>query len=99
MARVERGNVVLNVEDDAVQHYLNLGYNLTDNHGNVLKRSIPTSLGELQTAYINHTTRIAELEDTVAKLTTENAELKALNKGTNAPTKTSKKKSQTAPAE
>ena len=71
MARVERGNVVLNVEDDAVQHYLNLGYNLTDNYGNVLQRSIPTNLGELQAAYIKHTTRIAELEDTVAKLTAD----------------------------
>lgn len=99
MARVERGNVVLNVEDDEVQHYLNLGYNLTDNHGNVIRRSIPTSLGELQAEYIRNTARIAELEDTVAKLTAENAELKALNKGTNATTKSTKKKSQTASAE
>lgn len=71
MARVERGNVVLNVDDDAVQHYLNLGYNLTDNYGNVLQRSIPTNIGELQAAYITHTTRIAELEDMVAKLTAD----------------------------
>lgn len=80
MARVERGNVVLNVDDDAVQHYLNLGYNLTDNYGNVLKRSIPTSLGELQAAYVEHTTKIAELEDAVAKLTAKNAELEAMYK-------------------
>lgn len=71
MARVERGNVVLDVEDDAIQHYLNLGYNLTDNQGNVLKRSIPTNLGELQSAYIKHTAYIEELEATVAKLTAE----------------------------
>lgn len=90
MARVERGNVVLNVEEDAVQHYLNLGYNLTDNYGNVLKRSIPTSLGELQAAYVNHTTKIAELEDAVAKLTAENTELKAMNKAS-----TPKKKAST----
>jgi hypothetical protein len=50
---------------------LNLGYNLTDNKGNVLKRSIPTNLGELQAAYIKHTAEIAELEATVAKLTAE----------------------------
>lgn len=77
MARVERGNVVLNVEDDAIQHYLNLGYNLTDNKGNVLKRSIPTNLGELQAEYIRNTAKISELEDTVAKLTAEITALKS----------------------
>lgn len=71
MARVERGNVVLTVKDHEVQHYLNLGYNLTDDAGNVLKRAIPTNIGELQTAYLEHTKKIAELEDTVAKLTAQ----------------------------
>lgn len=77
MARVERGNVVLNVKDDAVQHYLNLGYNLTDENGNIIKKSIPTNLGELQALYLEHTQKIAEMEDTIAKLT---AQLQASNK-------------------
>ena len=76
MARVERGNVVLHVDDKDVQHYLNQGYNLTDENGKVLQRSIPTNLNELQTLYIKHTTRIAELEDLVAKLTAEITVLK-----------------------
>ena len=80
MARVERGNVVLDVEDDAIQHYLNLGYNLTDNKGNVLKRSVPTNLGELQAAYIKHTAEIEELEKTVAKLTADLANCKCATK-------------------
>lgn len=71
MARVERGNVVLQVKDYEVQHYLNLGYNLTDEAGNILKKSIPTNIGELQTAYLEHTKKIAELEDTIAKLTAQ----------------------------
>lgn len=71
MARVERGNVVLTVKEHEVQHYLNLGYNLTDEAGNILKKSIPTNIGELQTAYLEHTKKIAELEDTVAKLTAQ----------------------------
>ena len=71
MARVERGNVVLQVKDYEVQHYLNLGYNLTDEAGNILKQSIPTNIGELQTAYLEHTKKIAELEDTIAKLTAQ----------------------------
>lgn len=71
MARVERGNVVLQVKDYEVQHYLNLGYNLTDEAGNILRKSIPTNIGELQTAYLEHTKKIAELEDTIAKLTAQ----------------------------
>lgn len=71
MARVERGNVVLKVKDYEVQHYLNLGYNLTDETGNILKHAIPKNVGELQVAYLEHTKKIAELEDTVAKLTAQ----------------------------
>ena len=71
MARVERGNVVLKVKDHEIQHYLNLGYNLTDDAGNVIRKSIPTNIGELQTAYLEHTKKIAELEDTIAKLTAQ----------------------------
>lgn len=71
MARVERGNVVLQIKDYEVQHYLNLGYNLTDEAGNILRKSIPTNIGELQTAYLEHTKKIAELEDTIAKLTAQ----------------------------
>ena len=71
MARVERGNVVLQVKDFEIQHYLNLGYNLTDEAGNILQESIPTNVGELQKAYLEHTKKIAELEDINAKLTAQ----------------------------
>ena len=80
MARVERGNVVLQVKDYEVQHYLNLGYNLTDETGNILKKSIPTNIGELQSAYLEHTKKIAELEDTIAKLTAQLSVKKATPK-------------------
>ena len=71
MVRVERGNVVLKVEEDEIQHYLNLGYNITDDRGHILKRSIPTQIGELQSAFVANMAKIAELENTVAKLTAE----------------------------
>ena len=90
MARVERGNVVLHIDDNDIQHYLNLGYNLTDESGNVLQRSIPTNLGELQSAFIANTARIAELEDTVAKLTAELTTLKSGAKNATAKTTPSK---------
>ena len=69
MARVERGNVVLHVKDYEVQHYVKLGYNVTDESGNIIKESIPTDVGTLQRAYIENMKRIEELENTIAELT------------------------------
>lgn len=71
MVRVERGNVVLRVDEADIQYYLNQGYNLTDETGTILQRAIPTNLGELQTYYVKSTEKIAELEDTIAKLTAQ----------------------------
>lgn len=71
MARVERGNVVLHVDDKDIDYYVNMGYNVTDEAGNILKQAIPNSIGVLQTYYLEHLRRIAELEDTVARLTAE----------------------------
>lgn len=71
MARVERGNVVLMVDDTDVSYYLNQGYNLTDETGAILRKAIPSNLGELQAYYLESTKKIAELEDTVAKLTAQ----------------------------
>ena len=69
MARVERGNVVLHIPDEEVQHYINLGYKHTDEMGNVLQDTIPSDVGTLQKAFIDKDKRIAELEATVAELT------------------------------
>lgn len=75
MVRVERGNVVLKVKEDEVQHYLKLGYSVTNNVGSVLKAAIPTDFGTLQKLYLDQKVKITELEKTVAKLTAENTEL------------------------
>lgn len=69
--RVERGNVVLRVEDYEAQHYLSLGYNVTDETGAVIKASIPTDLGTLRSAYVEHISKIAALEKQVADLTSK----------------------------
>jgi len=95
MARIERGNVVLHVEDYEVQRYLTMGYNLTDEEGNILKASVPTSLNDLQAEYVKNTARIEELEKAVAKLTAENQELLAKTKVKAETTKkTTRKKSE-----
>jgi hypothetical protein len=76
MAKVQRGNVVLRVEEFEVKRYLQLGYNLVDESGNVLKEAIPHDFSTLQRYYLEQTAKIAELEDTIAKLTAENTALK-----------------------
>ena len=80
MARVQRGNVVLNVEDFEVRRYLELGYNLTDISGKVLKEAIPHDFSTLQKCYLEQTAKISELEDVIAKLTAENETYKAAQK-------------------
>ena len=75
MVRIERGNVVLKVQEYEVQRYLNMGYNVTDDAGNVLKEAIPNDLGTLQRHYLEHKKKIEELETIVAKLTAENSQL------------------------
>lgn len=73
MVRIERGNVVLKVQEHEVQRYLKLGYNVTDDTGNVLQEALPNDLGTLQRCYVEHKKQIAELEAIVAKLTAENS--------------------------
>ena len=75
MVRIERGNVVLKVQEHEVQRYLKLGYNVTDDTGKVLKEALPNDLGTLQKLYIESKKKIEELEAIVAKLTAENARL------------------------
>jgi predicted RNase H-like nuclease (RuvC/YqgF family) len=90
MVRIERGNVVLKVQEHEVQRYLMLGYNVTDNTGKVLQEALPNDVGTLQRHYVEHKKRIEELEATVAKLTAENTALAASAKST----PTSRKKSE-----
>ena len=87
MVRIERGNVVLKVQEYEVQRYLKLGYNVTDDEGKILKEALPNDLGTLQRFYVEHKKRIEELEAIVAKLTAENSVLAASAKSTSTKTK------------
>lgn len=68
MVTVQRGNVVLQVSDDSVTKYMNLGYNVIDNKGNVVEECVPTDLGTLQKHFIESKKKIAELEEQLAQL-------------------------------
>ena len=87
MVRIERGNVVLKVQEHEVQRYLTLGYNVTDDSGNVLKEAIPNNIGTLQKHYVEHKKKIEELEAIIAKLTAENTLLAKSEKSTKTYTK------------
>jgi hypothetical protein len=89
MARVQRGNVVLRVKDEDVKHYLLLGYNLTKDNGEIITAAMPNDLATLQKMHLDNQAKIAELEDTIAKLT---AELTEYKRAENATTKTPTKK-------
>ena len=77
MARVERGNVVLDVKDDVVDHYLILGYNVVDDKGRIIKTALPTNIGTLQAAYVANEAKIVELEAKIKELDAENKSLKS----------------------
>lgn len=67
MPIVENKNVVLTVSESELERYLNMGYNIIDDNGNVVKESVPRDLGVLQKAYQYHKTRINDLEEEVKR--------------------------------
>lgn len=77
MVRIERGNVVLDVKEDAVEHYMALGYNVIDEQGRIVKTAVPTHLGTLQAAFVRSEAKIADLEARIKELEAENASLKS----------------------
>ena len=68
MAKIQRYNVVLEVEDSEVDYYINLGYNLLNDKGEVVKASLPTDVHTLQSELSKAYAKIAELESTIKSL-------------------------------
>lgn len=68
MKYVKRANVVLEVKDDSVPYYLNLGYDVIDNNGNVVQKAVPNDLGTLRKFYVEAKEKIEKLEARIAEL-------------------------------
>lgn len=68
MAKIQRYNVVLTVKDSEVDYYLNLGYNLLDDKGEVVKAALPTDVRTLQNELAKAKAKIADLENTIKTL-------------------------------
>lgn len=70
MVQVKRANVVMRIPDSEVKRYLDMGYDILDDEGNVITKTVPTDIGTLQKAFKDMQREIAELER-------ENKELRA----------------------
>ena len=68
MAYVQRANVVLEIKDESIQYYLDLGYNVIDNNGKVIVSAVPSDLGELRKFYVEGHTKIEELTAKINEL-------------------------------
>lgn len=73
MAKVRRQNVVLTIKDDDIQHYLNLGYKVIDEQGNVIAGEEP----DYKQLYFQEKEKNLALEDKLKKLTATEDEPKA----------------------
>ena len=80
MALVERGNVVLEVEDDNVQKYIDKGFSVRDAEGNILQRALPSTVGELRKLVVAQQNEIEELQGKIKALESGAEEKKRTNR-------------------
>lgn len=78
MVTVKNANVVLEIEDDEVDKYVEKGYSVLDKFGNVIKASVPTDVGTLQKAFKDHEEMIKTQAKQIESLKKENENLLAL---------------------
>ena len=63
MAVVGRANKFLTVKEDLVQHYLDKGYTLYDDAGNLLKEPVIKDMATMQEAYKRSQEKIKKLQE------------------------------------
>lgn len=82
--KVKRGNVSLKVTKQEADKYFDMGYNVYDLNGKLIKEAIPKDIPTLQQAFMTHKKKIEELEAQVkelkAKLSSENKPVKKTTK-------------------
>lgn len=68
MIKISKGNVVLDVKEDFLQTYLNQGYNVVDDRGNVIQRGNPNDVQSLKIALTEANKKIDAYADENAQL-------------------------------
>ena len=98
MLYARKSNRVQPIVEADIQHFLNLGYNIIDEQGNVLLEAMPEDVISLKAAFQRHVDEIAKLKNeldvarlAIGHLTAECEELKAAVEKAQA-TKTTKAK-------
>lgn len=96
MVRVQRANVVLDIEDDdsLIQKYLDKGYDVLDKHGKVVKRAMPFEVGALQALVTEHERTIEKLKAELEESKAELEELKSKTVETEKPKRSRTKKAE-----
>lgn len=95
MARIQRYNVVLDVDDSEVGYYTNLGYNVIDMKGNIIQKAKSNDVHTLQQELDNAEKKIAELNAEIARLNTVIVNMKKeaeVSQKVDEPVKTTRKK-------
>ena len=77
MAFVQRANVILEVKEEQVQRYVDNGYDVLDDSGNVVKKSIPRDVRTLQMAYVEQKQQIERMQAEIDALQAEVKKLKS----------------------
>lgn len=91
MLYARKSNRVQPIVEADIQHFLNLGYNIIDEQGNVLLEAMPEDVISLKAAFKRHVEEIAQMKEfikacehnmavaelAIGHLTEENNELKA----------------------
>ena len=68
MAKLRRFNSILTVDDSQVNYYVNLGYDVIDDKGSVIRKAIPNDVHTLQKELRDATATIEQLKAENAKL-------------------------------
>ena len=78
MIKVVKGNVVLRVEDEMLDYYVDRGYTAKTLDGVIIKEAVPTDAASLKKAYIEIKKEVKALQEENDTLKKEIASLKTV---------------------
>lgn len=74
MAIVRKSNEILRVPDAQVNHYLDIGYDVIDERGTVLRKAVPQDNTQLKAEFAKLSNQVVEMRETIAELKRQLAE-------------------------
>lgn len=78
--QVRKGNKILVVSEDAVERYINMGYSVINDKGEIVTKATPVDTTQLKCEYTRMSEEISKLKDEIASLKEVNASLVQENK-------------------